>query len=64
MPPYWALGFHQCRWGYKDLQEVKEVVSKFASNNVSMTTTPVKLWKFMVGVVGCVNIAGYGPHKP
>ena len=43
MPPYWALGFHQCRWGYKDLQEVKEVVSNFASNNVSMTTDLFRL---------------------
>ena len=34
MPPYWALGYHQCRWGYKDLQEVKDVVNNFAKEEV------------------------------
>lgn len=22
IPPFWALGFHQCRWGYKDINAV------------------------------------------
>lgn len=36
MPPYWALGYHQCRWGYNNLQEVKDVVNQFESNQVSI----------------------------
>ena len=35
MPPYWALGFHQCRWGYHDLQEVEDVVSNYTASGVS-----------------------------
>ena len=35
MPPYWGLGFHQCRWGYHDLQEVEDVVSNYSANGVS-----------------------------
>jgi alpha-glucosidase (family GH31 glycosyl hydrolase) len=23
MPPYWALGWHQCRWGYHTIQTVE-----------------------------------------
>ena len=34
MPPYWGLGFHQCRWGYQDLQEVEDVVSNYTAYGV------------------------------
>ena len=27
MMPYWGLGFHQCRYGYRDFYAVAEVVS-------------------------------------
>ena len=29
MPPRWALGFHQCRWGYRTAEEVRQVVQGF-----------------------------------
>lgn len=29
MPPAWALGFHQCRWGYSTAEEVREVLAGF-----------------------------------
>ena len=28
MPPYWGLGFHLCRWGYKSSQHVKEIIDR------------------------------------
>lgn len=30
MPPYWALGFHQCRWGYHSVGELREVVAGYS----------------------------------
>lgn len=35
MPPYWALGFHQCRYGYNTLDELKQVVQGYKNSKVS-----------------------------
>ena len=31
---YWALGFHQCRFGYPNVETLVDVVEKYASNKV------------------------------
>ncbi len=36
MPPYWALGFHQCRFGYENIQAVKDVIENFAKYEVCL----------------------------
>ena len=28
MPPYWALGFHLCRWGYGGTDGMKAVINR------------------------------------
>mmetsp|Transcript_38321 Transcript_38321/g.75440 ORF Transcript_38321/g.75440 Transcript_38321/m.75440 type:complete len:998 (-) Transcript_38321:211-3204(-) len=28
-PPIWALGYHQCRWGYHNFTELQTVIDKF-----------------------------------
>ncbi|CEG45520.1 family 31 glycoside hydrolase [Plasmopara halstedii] len=30
--PYWSYGFHQCRWGYGSVDELRKVVNKYKSN--------------------------------
>lgn len=37
-PPYWSLGFHQCRWGYKTLNETMEVVANYSANELPLDT--------------------------
>jgi alpha-glucosidase (family GH31 glycosyl hydrolase) len=36
--PDWSLGFHQCRWGYSSLDEVKQVVANYSWHGIPLTT--------------------------
>jgi alpha-glucosidase (family GH31 glycosyl hydrolase) len=29
LPPFWALGFHQCRWGYENSSQLLEVLATY-----------------------------------
>jgi alpha-glucosidase len=38
LPPMWALGYHQCRWGYEHLSEVKAVADNFRKRKIPCDT--------------------------
>ena len=41
MPPYWTLGFHQCRYGYESLQQLIDVVNGYNSSQVCAISRPL-----------------------
>lgn len=38
MQNYWALGYHQCRWGYRNWTETREVVETMRKFNIPLET--------------------------
>ena len=36
--PQWVLGWHQCRWGYKTIDILKEVVANYSTYNLPLDT--------------------------
>ncbi|KAG8896761.1 hypothetical protein FRC00_005310 [Tulasnella sp. 408] len=36
--PYWGLGLHQCRWGYRDYVDVANVITNYSAAGIPLET--------------------------
>ena len=36
IPPFWGLGWHQCKWGYKNTGQLKEVRQNYIKNDIPL----------------------------
>lgn len=36
LPPYWALGYNQCRWGYNSLSMLSNVLAGYVANSLPL----------------------------
>ncbi|MFN2148679.1 MAG: TIM-barrel domain-containing protein [Anaerolineales bacterium] len=43
LPPRWALGYHQSRWGYRSASEIRELVNHFRQHNLPLAAVHLDL---------------------
>lgn len=36
IPPFWSMGWHQCRWGYKNISVLEEVVNNYKKHDIPL----------------------------
>ena len=63
LTPQWALGWHQCRWGYTNVEALKDVVNNYTHYNLPFNT----MWSdidymenYKDFTIDPVNFAGLG----
>ena len=38
IPPFWSMGFHQSKWGYKNITDLQNVLNAYKANDLPLDT--------------------------
>ena len=38
LPPFWSIGFHQCKWGYSNTEQIRYVYDNYLSHELPIDT--------------------------
>jgi len=58
MPPRWALGYHQSRWGYGTAQAVRDVVDGFVARDLPLAAVHLD-----IDVMDRYRVFTFDPHR-
>lgn len=47
--PFWAFGFHLCRWGYSSVEETRGVVQSMRDAGIPLEVVSVPVLAVMAG---------------
>ena len=64
LPPYWSFGFHQCKYGWKSLAEVQNVVATYAQHQIPLETIWAGLSHFDKTMLMMFAAAVLAPSSP
>lgn len=59
MQPYWALGFHQVRWGYQNWTNLQDVIDLYAAQDIQLESVMNDLDYLMVNRIFTLNPGHY-----
>jgi alpha-glucosidase (family GH31 glycosyl hydrolase) len=62
IPPFWSMGYHQSRWGYRSLETVEKVVSLFQEYEIPLDTFWLDLDYMLNKKIFTVDEISYPPE--
>ena len=63
VPPFWALGYHQSRWGYKNIREFENIIKSFEEYSLPLDTMWSDLDYMKNKAIFTNDEINYPPHK-